>query len=63
MRAFVPIESEPLQALVNRRHRLLDVASFVSVFDAQNKFAAVMPRKEPVEERRSRAADVEIAGR
>jgi len=35
----------------------------VGVFNAQNEFAAVMPRKEPVEKRRARAADVEIASR
>ena len=63
MRAFVPIQPEPMQAVVNRRGSFLRVARFVGIFDAQNKCAAVMPREEPVEERRARAADVQIAGR
>jgi hypothetical protein len=39
------------------------MARLVRVFNAQDELASVMPRKEPVEKRRSRAADVKIAGR
>jgi len=35
----------------------------VGVFDAQPKCAAVMPREEPVEERRTGAADMKKPGR
>ena len=63
MRAFIPVQAEPFQSIVNCGRRFFDMARSVGVFDAQNEFAAVMPRKEPVEERRSRAADVEIASR
>ena len=63
MRAFVPVQAEPFKSIVNRSYRFFDMARPVGVFNAQNEFAAVMPRKEPVEERCSRAADVEIASR
>src|SRR5438876_12378477 len=45
MRTFVPIETEPLQSFTNSGHAFLGVARPVGVFDAQNEFAAVMPRK------------------
>ena len=35
----------------------------VGVFDAEDERAAVPPREEPVEERRPRPADVQVAGR
>ena len=55
-------EPEPAQSIVDRRGRFFGVAGFVGVLDAQDKRAAVMPREEPVEERRARAADVQITG-
>ena len=39
-----------------------DERSTIGVLDAQDEDAAVPPREEPVEQRRARAADVEIAG-
>ena len=39
-----------MQAVVNGGGGFLGVARFVGVFDAQNKFAAVMSREEPVEQ-------------
>jgi len=60
--AFVPIEAKPLESVTNRRHRFLDVACSVGVFDAQNEFAAVMPCEKPVEKRRARPTDVQITG-
>jgi hypothetical protein len=35
----------------------------VGVLDAQQHLAAGVPRKEPVEQRRARATDVQVAGR
>src|SRR4029453_4409410 len=35
----------------------------IGVFNSQNKFPAVMPRKQPVEKRRARPANMQIAGR
>src|SRR5439155_19117696 len=63
MRTFVPVEAQPFQPFVNRRHCFLSVSFAVSVFDAQDEFPAVMPRKQPVEKRSSRTADVEIPSR
>src|SRR6266508_5380795 len=62
MRAFIPVQAEPLQPFVNCGRRFFDMARLVGVFDSQNELSAVMPRKEPVKKRRSRAAEVEIAG-
>ena len=63
MRAFVPIEAEPLQSFVNCRHGFFGVARPVGVFDAQNEFAAVMSCKKPIEKRSARPANVQITGR
>src|SRR6478752_1457927 len=49
-------------ALVNGRRGFFGVAGAISIFHPQNKCAAVMSSKKPVEERGPRAADVEIAG-
>ena len=61
VRAFVPLEAEPLQPFVNGGHRFLGVSLNVGVFDTQHEFAAVMPRKEPIKQRGTRPADVQIA--
>ena len=45
----------PLDHLVRR-------ALGVGVLDAQHEHAAVAAREQPVEERRARAADVQVAG-
>ena len=63
VRAFIPIQAEPAQAIVDRGRGFLGVAGFVRVLDAQNKRAAVMAREKPVEERGARAADVQVTGR
>ena len=62
MGAFVPIQSEPAQSFINRGDCFLSVARFVRVFDAQNKFAAMMSGEKPVEECGTGSADVEITG-
>src|SRR5690349_4162235 len=63
MRTFVPVNSQPLESLVNRSRGFLGIALGVGVFDAQHQFATVMMHKEPVEERSARATDVQITGR
>src|SRR6266487_5704667 len=60
---LVPIEAEPLQTFVNRRHRFLGVASPVGVLDAQNEFATVTSCEEPIKKRCARATDMEITSR
>src|SRR6266566_4434893 len=62
VRAFVPIEAEPSETFVNCSRCFFDLACFIGVFDAENEFAAVMAREEPVKKCRPRPADVEIAG-
>src|SRR5215472_18285443 len=63
MRPFVPIQAEPFQTFVNGGHCFLGIALRVSVFNAQHEFASVTPRKQPVEQCRARAANVEITSR
>ena len=49
--------------MVDRFCRFFGIAGFVGILDPQDKFAAVMSRKQPVEECRARAADVQVTGR
>ena len=61
-RTFIPIKFEPAQSVVNCLRGFGRVPRPVSVLDPQNQRAAGVFRVEPVEERRPRAADVEITG-
>ena len=60
---FVPVEPEPPQALDDPRDHVPGRSLGVRVLDAQDERAAMAAREEPVEERRARAADVQITGR
>ena len=59
----VPVEPEPAQRLLDLLGRLGDLAARVGVLDPQAELTAVMPREEPVEERRADATDVQQPGR
>src|SRR5262249_60483983 len=59
-RAFVPVRLEPAQRVDDVLDVLVGGPRAVGVLDAQDERPAVMPRVEPVEERRARAADVEV---
>src|SRR5205814_2036691 len=61
MRTFIPIEAEPAQSFINRGGCFFGIARSISVLDAQNEFAVVVSREEPIEKGRTCAADVEIA--
>src|SRR2546429_1665211 len=61
MRTFIPIEAEPAQSFINRGGGFFSIARSIGVLDAQNEFAVVMSREEPIEKGGARAADVEIA--
>src|SRR5438094_2236281 len=61
MRTFIPIEAEPAQCFINRGGGFFSIARSIGVLDAQNEFAAVMSREEPIEKGCTCAADVEIA--
>src|SRR5437667_12892934 len=63
VRAFAPVQAEPLQPFVNGGHCFLGVALDVGVFDAEHEFSAMVPRKKPIEERSARPADVQMASR
>src|SRR5437868_13894872 len=62
MRAFVPLQLEPAEPFIDRSCRFLGVARLVRVFNTKDKGAAVMSRKEPIEKRRARSSDVQVAG-
>ena len=62
-RPFVPVEPEPSQPVENAFDHFGRRALDVGVFDAQHEHAAVPAGEQPVEQRRARAADVEVAGR
>src|SRR5262249_26140087 len=62
-RAFVPIQAEPFQPLINGCHRFFGVSLGIGVFNSQDEFPAVVPREEPVEKGGSRPANVQIASR
>jgi hypothetical protein len=63
IRAFVPVDAEPAQAVVDGVRVLRAVSRGVRILDAQYKDAAVVAGEQPVEERGSRPADVQMTGR
>jgi len=58
----VPVQPEPAQRLLDLLGRLEDLARSVRVLDPEQELAALVARKEPVEERRADVADVEQPG-
>ena len=62
LRALVPIEAEPAQAVVDQVEEGLAVAFLVRVLDPQDERAAGVTGIQPVEQRRAGAADVKKTG-
>ena len=60
-RLAIPIQSQPRQTLEDRLGRFGGRTGAVRVLDPQQELAAAPARKEPVEQRGARAADVQIA--
>ena len=60
-RPLVPVEPEPIQRVEDLRDVLLRRALAVGVLDAQHHRAALVPRRQPVEQGGARAADVQRA--
>ena len=60
---LVPIETEPPEVADNRRLRLAGRAFGVRVLEPEDEDAVGSARKQPVEQRGARVADVELAGR
>src|SRR5688572_28303040 len=61
--ALIPLQSHPPQVVGDRQFGFAGGPLHVSVFDPQDEGAAVMPRQQPVEQRRTRVADVQVTGR
>jgi hypothetical protein len=62
VRAFVPIETEPVQAVEDDLVRLGGVAFLIGVLNAEDELAAVFAGKKPVEESGAGATDMKKAG-
>jgi len=59
---LIPRQPEPLESIEDGSRALFGAARSVGVLDAKQELAAVVFHEEPVEERRARTADMEIAG-
>ena len=62
LRALIPVEPQPAQTVEDPGDHLVRRPLDVGVLDAQHKDAAEPTREQPVEQRRARAANVEVAG-
>ena len=62
IRPFVPVQAEPAQGREERLDAAFDITLLVGVLDAQDELTAVVPRQQPVVERRADVADVRLAG-
>ena len=60
--AFVPLQPHPLQVVLDGLLGLARRSLEVGVFDAEDERAAAVPCEQPVEERCSRVADMEVTG-
>ena len=60
--ALVPVETHPAEVLQDFRLRLPGGPFEVGVLDAEQEDAALAPGEQPVEQRRSSVADVQMAG-
>src|SRR5262249_29229214 len=59
--AFVPIQAQPFQVFKELRLVAGFAALNVGVFDPENESAALLPREQPIEQRRAHVADVQLA--
>src|SRR5262249_42762327 len=59
---FLPQEPKPLEPLEDGARAFVGAARAVGVLDAKQELSAVFADPQPVEERGSRAANVEVAG-
>src|SRR5205085_992118 len=61
IRPFIPMQTEPAEAIEDWLQSFGDVALLVRIVDAQDELPTMPPGKEPVKERCAHAADMEIA--
>src|SRR3546814_2342859 len=59
----VPMEVEPAHAVENRVDRRLGRTGAIGILDTEQEPAAMVAREQPVEQRGTRATDMEEAGR
>src|SRR5260221_3235928 len=45
---FVPLQSKPLQAVINHLHRLVMFAALVGILNAKHKGTAMVPSEKPI---------------
>ncbi len=62
IRPFVPGQPEPAEPVEDARHHLVRGALGVGVLDPQDERAAMPTREQPIEQRGTRAAHVQVAG-
>ncbi len=60
--ALVPLQAKPAKVLEDGQLRFARRTLGVGVLDAEDERPVVPARKEPVEQRRARVADVQVAG-
>ena len=63
VRAFVPLHTEPFQALEDAIHELRAIAFDVGVLNPKDQSAALMPGEKPIEKSGPGAPDVKITSR
>src|SRR5262249_28364989 len=61
-RALIPIHTQPTQTINDSLHQLGLIALCISIFNAENQDSILAARKQPVEQRGTRTAYVEVAG-
>src|SRR5690349_6972003 len=62
IRPLVPVQPEPAQSVDDAGHHVPRGTLGIGVLDAEDEGAAMATGVEPVEQRRPRAADVQVAG-
>ena len=62
-RPGIPFQPKPTQSIVDRLNRLVRVALVVCVFNSENELPSVALGEEPIEERGTGAADMQVTGR
>src|SRR6266571_218524 len=61
-RAFIPVDTEPAEAVEDRLQRFGSVAFGVGVINAEDELPAHPPCQQPIEQGGADAADVQVPG-
>jgi hypothetical protein len=60
--AFVPIQSEPAESIIDGIDGVVILPGSIGVLDAEDKFSVVMAGKKPVEKGGASSTDMEVTG-